>query len=892
MASPGAADLSGIQALDDEIDEGDFDDSDGGKGVQDSTPTLAAITSLHAPASLFRDGLAAGGRKPPGSDQQLALARDALDSNSEAWDSDDDDNNPGALRSPSKTRTVNGTAGVGGHHGLEIPIGTWEYGAREERLTKPPARGFPSTRGADGTGSAGSYSSNRNILSPTRPEEESSDWDGGAGRSSGGDESENNQRLPQSLRAGFVRHQRSDAATHGAPPAARRRSRGDRSSPNPPSPCLHSPAGASSPVSEPDTAASGAASASSGDAETAMTAGSASVPTPHEHHRRAAPPSQRSSGQSCGSARQATALSTSVSPSTTTPEAEQVKTTLRGHEGRTSGFDGLSGTGRTGDDEGETRGVFSGKAAEIDIAPGEAATISALRSELSTLREHVLRSEREREAQLREFRTRLEAQERRRSPSDDRTLVAATHTSSPHTRGVAKAQPAAFGTDGGVETGSRQDAGSGGVTPQGAAVHNPFAGTGGGAATTPRDHFPAFEDALLDGGEEDEEEGRAARLGRGENGGGATQEDGKGGGGARESVLQDEAFDFSIDTLSHINNHTDFGTHAPVTTAALPTATPAISPKIDGGRDGKGYRGGQPQKARLPWVIAGVTATHAGDPSKTVLREEEDVEEAFDEKDTAAEEAFFSDACATASLQTPVKHLVAAAAAAVSGLGIAGRRGRNDAETPARRKPSTPLFKAEQSADVGLSVGGRLHSRGSLQSERASLDSQAQSPALCMADFFARASAELEGEGFKGDGGDEENRGREGLPVTCGTTVVEESRSIAVFESAGEGRERSVGVDASCQTDWTFSAHDEIRFVSVPACSSPPVPLSVRMADGRGCSRGSEDGAGWKGPGSRVEESPEEAVLSRAGERAPNDGELAVSYDCCRSWRRRRGPWI
>ncbi|CAM9389821.1 unnamed protein product, partial [Hapterophycus canaliculatus] len=364
-------------------------------------------------------------------------------------------------------------------------------------------------------------------------------------------------------------------------------------------------------------------------------------------------------------------------------------------------------------------------------------------------------------------------------------------------------------------------------------------------------------------------------------GGGGGIGGGGGVGGSNQSVLHDEAFDFSIDTLSHINNHTDFGTHAPVD-SALPTATPAISPKIGGGWDGKEYKG-QLQKAR-PWAMSDPSALDAGGPSKTVVRvEEEGAEEAFDEKDTAAEEAFFSDACATASLQTPVKHLVAAATAA-SGLGVAARRGRPGTETPTPgRKPAAPFFKAEQreSGDVDHPPAGRLlHSRGSLRSGvgRASSGSQAQSPGLCMADFFARASAELDGQNPRVDGGGGQG-GRGGLPVTRGTAAVEESRGAAVSPSEGKGRERSAGVDASCQTDWSFSAADEVRFVSVPV-RSPPVPLSVRMADGRGCPRDSEDDGGWRSLGSRVEENPEEALSSRTGECPPSRGELVSGAPC------------
>ncbi|CAM9395960.1 unnamed protein product, partial [Scytosiphon promiscuus] len=793
--------------------------------VRDPTPTTAATTPLHAAASLIRDGVSAR-QKPPGGDQKLltALEREGLDS-SEAWDSADDDEEAWALRSPRERRTVDGTAisRAGGD------------GATEERSGKPTARGFSSERlgDADDSSSVRSYGSNPNISSPTRPTEDDSDWDRGAGRSSGDDESERpNPRLPRSLPTEFVRQQQSDAATHGAPPVALRR-RSDRPSPSPPSPCLHSPMEASSPVSELSKSASGAPSASSQEAEIVI-AGSASSSNPQERRRGAASPSQQRPNEQSGDA--GTAAS-------------------QGRRNRARELDGRSEDRLAGDrrEEAGPRRVISGTDVELEVAPAEAATISALRSELSTLREHVLRSEREREAQLREFRTRLEAQERRRSPSADRAAeFAATHVQSTVAGGVAKPTPAAFvGGGAAAGTGVREDAGGGGGTPQGAAVHNPFAGTGGGAATTPRDHFPAFEDALLDGGDE-EEDARAARLGGGDDGGRNREEGVEGEGGTPRSVLQDEAFDFSIDTLSHINNHTDFGTHAPVA-AALPSATPAISPKINGGRDGKGYKG-QVHKSRLPWGVAEPSTLDAGGDSKMDVREDEEAEEAFDEKDTAAEEAFFSDACATASLQTPVKHLVAAATA-VSGLDVAARRGRAVAEipTPAARKPSAPFFKGEQgerqSGDADPSTAGLLNSRGSPRSAvgRLSSDSQVQkSPGLCMADFFARASAELDGK------------------VTRGAVAVARTPSMAVFQSAGKRMERSAGVDASCQTEWSFSVCDEVRFVSVPA-RSPPASLSVRMADGRGCPRGSGDGAEWRGLGSRVEDSSEEALSSGTG---------------------------
>ncbi|CAM9347714.1 unnamed protein product [Ectocarpus sp. 4 AP-2014] len=799
--SVGGADLSGILALDDDDNNDDFDAIAAAAG-KDAASTTAATAPLRASALSFAENDvaaadaaadAAAGRKLGGGDgDQLALEAGR---ESEAWDSEEDGGQ--GVASPGRApNSSHGGALVGGAGGTgrSSAIGG-SRGAREESRKKPSSSDESSPARLEG-----------GLSSPKRPAEESSDWDDEeAGRSSDDDEGDPRRQLAASGCCEELPWSKINAG----------RENDDSNS----SPGL-SPSPSARPTdSELGVGRRSSAAAAIGEEEggTAVVAGGTIT---QEHHRKGLLPSSRRrlSTQSDNQAEEPVGVARGDS----TPRR------TRAHDRFTRGTD----------DETGTQVTFQASGRGAGAGGGDAATIRALRAELSTLREHVLRSEQKREAQLRELGTRLAAQERRSGPERSGSATSTALREEGEREAVAAIGTAALVVGEAVETG--RDQGGCRDTPRDAVVRNPFAGTGGGAATTPRDHFPAFEDALLDPGESE-----ATRGGSGDEEGGVRGRRGEEG---SKSVINNEAFDFSIDTLSHINNHTDFGTDAPLT-PALRSATAATSPKI-----GRGAAG----QARLPWVTregASSAQDAGGGRSKRLVRQEEE------EEDAAVEEAFFSDACATASLKTPVKHMLANAA---SDLGVVVRRGRRPdtgnaassaATAPTRRKPPAPsCFKVEQqqeSSSHRRSGAGGRPPRG-----RESPLPDPQSPELCMADVFARASAELDG-----DGGGVEEEDRSCLPTECGAVVSAGVATVAADPSKGE--KGSVGVDAGCQTSWSFSARDEIRFVSIPA----KPPLSTRMADGRSCRRGAEEGvaaAGTAGLASRLAGRPARAAPGAA----------------------------
>ncbi|CAM9429460.1 unnamed protein product [Pylaiella littoralis] len=829
--SIGGVDLSGILTLD-EDDDGSNDGVDGYAGsyngaIKDSaTTTTAAVTLSRASASFLDGGIgigvdnsrsaASGWRLAGGVQQQQQQQqqqqgreseREAIES--EAWDSGEDNTSAVDAEGPG-FRRYNAIPGEGGRH---------------QKSSMPTAEGFaPSTHGGAGDGSSAG-SSNPNVSSPKRPAEEGYDWDGEAGPSSDDFESEMNRRQPSPSSCELPWSKAAALEVDRGYRAAGTGSVDNPSAELSPPHLLPAAERANSSASELGEGGSRAAPAIDDKAKALARVCSMALPSRQEHYRRQPSQSRRSSEEYRG------------------VQAEQLTTVIaegKPERQRASRDDDPNRSRSCSDsDEAGTQEMFPATVVETGAGAeaGEAATVEALRVELSTLRDYFIRSERRREAELRELGSRLEAQERRsgRSPASGGR---ARHQTTPATRaqpGVGSAQ-----VDLGVEKSRRcPDTGSGSGTPQGVvAVRNPFAGTEGGAATTPRDHFPAFEDALLDSGDQDDAAARG--NGGGERCGEQQQGQGDGEGEGEDSekdnnyVCQNEAFDFSIDTLSHINNHTDFGTDAPGASTAPPAATASTSPII--GRDGKTVRG-QREKGRLPWVLVEPPAPDAG--GRLQGGGQGGAEEIFDAKDTAAEEAYFSDAYATASLQTPVKHMLATAVSDLGGGGGAARRGAPSAHasTPARHsRPAVPSFRGEHQEHYNGSVGPHPNGgRASLQScgDRASSLSDPQSPAeLCMADVFARASAEL-GGGVRNC----EDGGGRGLQVGRGAAVVG-GQSGEVFQPAEEEEQKaSVGVDVACQTTLSFSAHDEVRFVSVPARA----PLSTRMADGRTCRRRTDD---------------------------------------------------
>ncbi|CAM9297797.1 unnamed protein product, partial [Sphacelaria rigidula] len=438
-----------------------------------------------------------------------------------------------------------------------------------------------------------------------------------------------------------------------------------------------------------------------------------------------------------------------------------------------------------------------GRAAAEEAAAAAATTIKTLQSELSLLKDLVMRSEQKREEELGELRSRLEAQERySRRPSSHDELQQKTSPRESGSAGV------------GVGVDEQDTEASGGVTPPGAGVHNPFATQEGGESTTPRDHFPAFEDALHDGESDD-----CVPPNRKLDG------DNVGEGGEEYKSMHSDGFDFSIDTLSHINNHTDFGTVVPVTTTAAMASSSVANPATKSGRRTHRDPGQHP-------VAPGLATSP--------LPGEQRSDEIFDAQGTAAEEAFFADARATASLQTPVKHVLAAGGA-VAGVACRGARPqdrRGARGTPAERtgapgEGSTVPRAAQQQAAARTGRGFKEDTITSGEPEELNREQ------LCMADFFAGAAEQIADN-------PEVSEGRGGSPIAADEGGVDPGRRNVALR-AHEAKVGRVGVDAGTQTTWSFSGHEGVRFLSTPVRT----PLHTLVESERGVSPGEDELADW-----------------------------------------------
>lgn len=478
----------------------------------------------------------------------------------------------------------------------------------------------------------------------------------------------------------------------------------------------------------------------------------------------------------------------------------------------------------------------SAEAAAEEAAAAAAATIKTLQSELSLLKDLVLRSEQKREEELGELRSRLEAQERynqRVSSHDELQQKTSPHES--NSAGVVE----------------QDTEGSGGVTPPGAGVHNPFATQEGGESTTPRDHFPAFEDALHDG-ESDDFVPPSRKVGG----------DNEGDGGEGYKSMQSDAFEFSIDTLSHINNHTDFGTVVPVTTTAAMASSSATNPATRSGR----------RTPREPGQHSGARGM-----ANSPLPGEQRSDEIFDAQGTAAEEAFFADARATASLQTPVKRVLAAAGAVA---GVACRGGRPQDRRGAR---GTPAERAGAPGE-GSALSRAAQQQAAARSGRGFKEDpmtpgeleEVNGEQLCMADFFAGAAEQI---------GDNPviSEGRGGLPIAADGGGVDYGRRDVALR-ADETNVRREGVDVGTQTTWSFSGHEGVRFVSTPIRT----PLHTLVESERGVIPGEKELVGWglRWPSGRKSDLPLiEGDLEREEEMDthPHSGKGQLKPLCCRA---------
>lgn len=778
----GGADLSGILALDDEEDDFVEFASD---AARESAGATSPASTLRPSASFLNEAgrnLALGDR--------LALEQRAAES--ESWDSDDGQGEGGANVPPA---TAGDKRGVTGGKGLGRLVSEGDLSSRASGAAFDVA-----------SSSDGDNCSNPNVSSPTRPAEEDSDWDGASSQSSNYLDGGADQMPPSSSNREVLWSPPALAIAQGEAETSYRAKPSTTPALFPTSSTKETPSPVLETEGESRAAGGGGRQADNAPFHEIVVATEGLGTADAGAIGRSNLPPKQGKPHTSSSRRPADHISR-ISGSSLAVKSGMAKTAAYG-DGRDENR-GSDGEAR----KQSTSPVEQGSPAEratvgTPSAEAAAATIETLQAELRRLREHVLRSEQRREAQLYELSSRLEEQERRSTP-----------TTRCKTSGHAVPRPSLgeegrLVLDGAGEAGPAfRDTDSNG-TPQGAAVHNPFAATTGGAAT-PRDHFPAFEDALHDAGDGD-------ALGRG---GGEERQPAE----ADKSLLQSEAFDFSIDTLSHINNHTDFGTDAPI--VELPAAAATVSPNVDAGRKARENL----DKQQRRWSLADRASRTAGDG---VGQEEEDA---------AAEEAFFADACATATLQTPVKHVLATAS---SGAGVAVRRVRLDGR-PARGTPaerSGPEGSAQASGRPGQRVTGEqshqgLTGRCAAQPPRDRVGAKRHpcgheppvggQKGLCMADFFARASAEIEDSVVDSDG-----MGRR----------LSAKREVAVAweNGAGDrpsplGRTRSGGVDAGTQTVWSFHSHEEVRFVSVP----PRTTQSTLEAGGENSERG-EDCAGCK----------------------------------------------
>lgn len=675
----------------------------------------------------------------------------------DSWDSANCKENAGGVRD----RVVSADSVKGGGFG-EVD----ETGEREKPLALLADDDTATLTRGSATGSWNTSSHrNPNISSPTLPVEEGSDWDGAGDKSSEDLEFLDFRKPPYSyetlVQTNMVRpSSRGETRTSGGIRPSTTNSQ--------------SPEYASSNSKSPKLEVEGASMASDSSGRGRRLLGISSVKPSHTltavsdgESKRRAFPSQLPIDQQ--------------SPSKLT------KPLVRDEEKSTLNFNGRSCQVRIPERVAESQDSSS-MATKAAAAEAEAAiaAIESLQTELCRLREHVLRSEQRREEQLREFEKRLKEQERR--------VSARARGGTPAHQGVLDGEGDIIVDEGGEGKGAGEDSYDGGTeTPHKVAGHNPFVPTAGGAET-PRVHFPAFEEALHDGRKD------SAPKGTESDADGAVVD---------KSVLQDEAFEFSIDTLSHINNHTNFGIGLPV--QSMPVAKAAIWPEVSRGRSSSTSVKSRTAK-RAPDEASN---SKGGDPSEVA----EETEEAFDDVDRAAEEAFFADAHATASLQTPVKHAVgiASSVAAVavrearmnsrSSCGSSGERSFVEGEQP-RDSQAEQSLTSERRDHNAIDVLGCKNASPSNSCEFES--SGVEQEELCMADFFVRASAVLDSRMDRGSSERARTSVCDGI-VTGASEVVPKS---VVSRSPSCAEVCFMGVDVATQTTWSFAAHEQVRFVS------------------------------------------------------------------------------
>ena len=731
----GGADLSGILAVDEEDEDAAIGFARDGREFSDAILALSPVRR--------RSSKHSGSVRTQGDPRGTEQAADSDD-----WDSDD-----GHVKNRTDVRAQ--TVGKSDPSRAKGSLETNGAVGRREKTSLPvPHDTAVLARGNTSRSWDEDSSNHANMLSPTRPAEEGSDWDDVAEKSSDDLEFLNSRMKPlhpyqnpaqssaahiptggNSQAGGTIR---SPSRTSRSPALSRCETRTDRGK--------------------------SCASRSSGrgrfHAHSQAPPSVISSPTPRTDN------AEPSDGATMPNNKDRETL---VPQRQTDPSQTKPASSLSQGGGESTGkFKEL------GKIEGQDSGPVAAQtsATEAGAEEAAAATIETLQAELCRLREHVLRSEQRREAQLRELEKRLKEQEK---------------------RNVVLAGEAALVAEGAGQAGKEKDDAA--KSPQKTAGQkNPFA-TAVGGTETPREHFPAFEEAMQD---------------RGEDATSQEVEDEQYESGGEKSALHHEAFEFSIDTLSHINNHTNFGIDVAVPSASV--ASPGMG-RGDGG--GATLRSNSAKRA-----LGGKSCLKDDFPSVAA----EEIGEHFDESDTAAEEAFFSDPQATASLQTPVKHMTGTAG---SVAGVDTRRARLDgrsthgvpAEEPvdessrprgSQPPQSTKSDRCDQGATNGSfaqvsygleSAWPRPYGRGPVGLEQGE---------LCVADFFARASAELE----KTTSHDEDKRARTPVIVETATEAAEAARNKKYLRSPSPNKSHVLRVDAATQTAWTFAVPEQVRFVS------------------------------------------------------------------------------
>ncbi|CAM9282783.1 unnamed protein product, partial [Choristocarpus tenellus] len=311
---------------------------------------------------------------------------------------------------------------------------------------------------------------------------------------------------------------------------------------------------------------------------------------------------------------------------------------------------------------------------------------------------------------------------------------------------------------------------------------------------------------------------------------------------------QHSVFEFSIDTLSHINNHNDFGVESNIeaAVAASGVVTAAASGMI-GGRPGPG----SPWTTDSPCPSRG-QSPFKGDRCMTLFypggqeRERRDQEEA-EALEKAAAEAFFADADATAGLKTPVKYM--ASGGAGSGLVVGSRGGMvgtgGGKGTPADGQrgtlcrgghskagrpggTTTPVAtavmvtsaakvvaKAVSALEPAMMESELCDHRGSYES---SVESDVDAAEPCMADFFARAVVQTEMQG-PGVGCTSPCVGVSSAGKTPTSRCKRVAKEVAGDRVEGRGCQAhdKKAVNAETQTIWSIAPWESNHSGSVPA---------------------------------------------------------------------------